>query len=100
METVYLLETHWRLTPDERVAWTQAVSLLNPEIAEEAMNALSSASRSTPSIALFMASYNGIVRSHQRAERRTITNRSDGFEEQREVLRQAKLRRERSHRVS
>ena len=92
------LEVYWRLTPDERVAWDQTGKPLNAEVAAEVVVTLASASRTTPSIPLFMATYNGIVRRRQRHESVAYKPRSDWFAEQREVLRQARLRREQSHR--
>ena len=87
---VELLEAHWRLTPDQKVQWTDATQGLDYTVAAEAVTTLASASRETPSIALFHATYESIVKRKQRVEK--PSTRAEWFEQQKRTLEEGRAK--------
>lgn len=83
-EIMEAVDVVWvKLSPDERIVWSNAVEELDPEVAGRAIVALRDASHHRPSLNLFLATYRGLLS----AQNRRTTPSSEWFQEQREKLR-------------
>ena len=80
-----LLETHWRLTPDEKVAWQRVTDALDEGLVARAVTFLASSSPELPSVSLFMATCRSIAREEP-------FDRDKWFADQRKMLQKGRAK--------